>query len=135
MLYPVVIHKDRRSAYGVVVPDLPGCISAGDTIDEALANVREAIELHLEGMIEDGEAIPAPTALERRRVEYADATAFAMVAVDAGNLRTRAKRINITLPERILDRVDHVAKQLGESRSGLLAAAASEYVKHHPARA
>ena len=54
MNYPVVIHKDKKSDYGVSVPDLPGCISAGATVDEALAMVREAIELHLEGLIEEG---------------------------------------------------------------------------------
>jgi predicted RNase H-like HicB family nuclease len=64
MNYPIVIHKDRGSDYGVTVPDLPGCFTAGRTLDEALAMAKEAIELHLEGMIEQGEAVPRPGAVE-----------------------------------------------------------------------
>ena len=44
--------------YTVTVPSLPGCVSEGDTIDEAMANIREAIELHIESMIEYGEIVP-----------------------------------------------------------------------------
>ncbi len=60
-------HKEPRSDYGVSVPDLPGCISAGRTIDEALAMVREAIELHLEGLIEESGVVPLPSLLEKLR--------------------------------------------------------------------
>ena len=54
MIFPIVIHKDANSDYGVTVPDLPGCYSAGETLDETLAWTREAIELHLEGLIAEG---------------------------------------------------------------------------------
>ena len=131
MVFPIVIHKERDSAYGVSVPDLPGCISAGDTLEEAIGMAREAIELHLEGMIEDGAAIPTPRLLEIHRKHHADAAAFALVEIDAGNLRTKAVRINITLPERILARIDRTAKKRGQTRSGLLATAASEYIAAH----
>jgi len=50
MRYPVVIHKDQDSDYGVTVPDLPGCFSAGSTVDEAIDNAVEAIECHVEGL-------------------------------------------------------------------------------------
>ena len=60
MNYPIVIHKDKGFDYGVTVPDLPGCFSAGGTIDEAMEMAREAIELHLEGLIELGEVVPDP---------------------------------------------------------------------------
>ena len=59
MNFPIVIHKDRRSAYGVTVPDLPGCFSAGRTVEEAIAGAREAIELHLEGLLELGQSFRA----------------------------------------------------------------------------
>ena len=61
MLIPVAIHKDTDSLYGVTVPDIPGCFSAGETIEEALSNTREAIVFHLEGMLEDGEAVTVST--------------------------------------------------------------------------
>ena len=60
MNYPVVIHKDERSDYGVTVPDLPGCFSSGKTLEEALDNVKEAILCHVEGLVNDGEALPEP---------------------------------------------------------------------------
>jgi predicted RNase H-like HicB family nuclease len=129
MNYPVVIHKDEGSDYGVTVPDLPGCFSAGATIDEALAMAREAIELHLEGLIEDGLPIPEPTGIEQHKSnpDYADGV-WAVVRVDESNLRIRAKRVNITLPERVLDSVDRCAKAHGQTRSGLLARAAVHYM-------
>ena len=58
MRFSVVIHKDEKSGYGVTVPDLPGCFSAGDTLEEAIESVHEAIACHLEGLLMDGEPIP-----------------------------------------------------------------------------
>lgn len=87
MNYPVVIHKTKKSDYGVSVPDLPGCISAGRTVDEALAMIREAIELHLEGIIEEGGIAPLPTPIEQLRTDpdYADGT-WAIVNVDTDRM-------------------------------------------------
>lgn len=56
MRFPVVLHTDDGQHYGVIVPDLPGCYSAGDSIDDALVQVLEAIDLQLEGMMEDDTA-------------------------------------------------------------------------------
>lgn len=64
MKYPIAIEPgDPQHAFGVVVPDLPGCFSAGDTLDEALDNAREAIELWLETVIDDGGTVPEPRLL------------------------------------------------------------------------
>lgn len=129
MNYPVVIHKDRKSDYGVCVPDLPGCVSAGATVDEALAMVREAIELHLEGLIEEGGVIPLATPIETLRADpdYADGT-WAIVNVDESTLRVKIARVGITMPQRVLDAIDRHAKSNGETRSGLLARAAVRYI-------
>ena len=83
MIYLVAVHKDPDSDYGVSVPDMPGCISAGSTIDEALLMAREAMELHVWGMIEDGQDMPEPRTLEevRRNSDFADA-AWAYVEVE-----------------------------------------------------
>jgi len=67
MRFPVVLHTDDGVRYGVIVPDLPGCFSAGDTFDEALDSVHEAIELHLEGLIEEGGDVPVPRAIAAHR--------------------------------------------------------------------
>ena len=62
--YIALIHKDANSDYGVSFPDLPGVISTGSTLDEARAMAAEALALHLEGLAEDGEAVPEPSTLE-----------------------------------------------------------------------
>ena len=83
MHYPIAIHKDPGSDYGVTVPDLPGCFSAGSTVDEAMLMAREAIELYLDTLIEEGREIPLPSEVEtlKQRPEFADAM-WAFVTVD-----------------------------------------------------
>ena len=72
--YPIVIDKDPDSDYGVTVPDLPGCFTIGDTIADVLKQAVEAIELHLEGMLLDGDPIPEPKdiAFHETDPEYAE---------------------------------------------------------------
>jgi predicted RNase H-like HicB family nuclease len=129
MHYPVVIHKDVESEYGVTVPDLPGCFSAGATMEEALTNAVEAIELHLEGMLIDGEPLPLPKPLaeHQQNPDYADGV-WALVTVDLSRISGKSKRVNITLPERLLTVMDQYAAQHGETRSGLIAQAAMAYI-------
>jgi predicted RNase H-like HicB family nuclease len=132
MRYPVVIHKDKTSDYGVSVPDLPGCFSAGDTLEDALTHAVEAIECHLEGLLLDGDEIPPAQSVEShlKNKAYAGGT-WALVTVDLSRLASKAKRINITLPERVLALVDEQARREGETRSGLLARAALDYIGRH----
>ena len=129
-VYPVAIHKEVGSDYGVSVPDMPGCIGAGSTVAEALANVREAIAFHAEGMNEDGEAIPTPTRIEDwlGDNDYADAQLWAAVEVDLSAVRGRTRRYNVTLPETLVDRLDAAAQAKGSTRSGLLAELAGAYL-------
>ncbi|MBU2610027.1 MAG: type II toxin-antitoxin system HicB family antitoxin [Chloroflexi bacterium] len=129
MRYPVVIHKEPESDYGVTVPDLPGCFSAGKTMDEVLKEVVEAIECHLEGLLLDGESIPLPKTIESHRdnLDYA-AGIWAFVTVDITKLSGKTRRVNITLPERVLTVMDKYASEHGETRSGLIAEAAIEYI-------
>jgi len=123
MKYPIAIEPgDEKHAYGVVVPDLPGCFSAGDTLDEAMDNAREAIELWLETVIDDGGAVPEPRPLaEHQKKKAFKGWVWAVVAVDLAQLSDKAERVNITLPARVLRRIDAAAKEAGESRSGYLA--------------
>jgi predicted RNase H-like HicB family nuclease len=131
MRYPIVIHKEKGSDYGVIVPDLPGCFSAGDTIDDAITQAKEAIECHIEGLIADDEAIPEPQTIELHQTneEYAGGV-WAMVAIDLAHLNDKAKRINITVPERLLAMIDARAAQSGETRSGFLVRGALERLSH-----
>ena len=126
MKYPVVIEPaTATTAFGVVVPDLPGCFSAGDTIEEALDNAHEAIELWIESVLDDGGAVPVPTSIDawRKRREF-KGWIWALVAIDLSTLEGKAERVNITLPSRVLRRIDAKAAERGETRSGFLANAA-----------
>ena len=113
---------DKKHAFGVAVPDLPGCFSAGDTLDEAIANAREAVELWLETVIDDGLPVPEPQPLSKHQAnpEFAG-WIWAVVAVDLASLSDKVERINITLPARVLRRIDQAARQAGETRSAYLA--------------
>jgi predicted RNase H-like HicB family nuclease len=131
MRYPIAIEVgDKRHAYGVVVPDLPGCFSAGDTLEEALSNAQEAILLHLEGLLDEKRLIPKPSALASlQRKRAFKAWTWAVVDVDLSELGDKAARINITLPQRILRAVDAHARRSGETRSGFLARAAIDAMR------
>ena len=123
MRYPIAIESgDEHRAFGVVVPDLPGCFSAGDSLDEAIDNAREAIELWLETVIDDGGTVPEPrTITEHQANPEFYGWVWAVVAVDLAELSDKAERVNITLPARVLRRIDMAAKAAGESRSGFIA--------------
>lgn len=113
------------SAWGVVVPDLPGCFSAGDTLDEAMDNAHEAIDLHVKTMLEDGESIPPARTLAQWQAdpEYAG-WVWAVVDAQVEKYFGPADKINITVPRLILARIDEYAKRHGMSRSGFLVEAA-----------
>jgi len=129
MRFPVVLHTDDGVRYGVTVPDLPGCFSAGDTFDDALDSVVEAIDLHLEGLTEEGDDIPVPQPLfaHRQNPDYADGV-WAAVEVDVSRFEGQSAKINITMPRRLLAKIDEYAKAHGETRSGFLADAARSVI-------
>ena len=129
MRYPVVIHKEKGSAYGVTVPDIPGCFSAGDTLDEAFANAREAIFAHLELVTESGGDVADARSIEEHHTnkDYAGGT-WAFVDVDIDDLLGPAERVNVTIPKRALQKIDMAAKRRGDTRSGLLTRAALDFI-------
>jgi len=123
MRYPIAIEPgDEQHAWGVVAPDLPGCFSAGDTLDEAIANASEAISLWIETALDDGGDIPAPGSVlvHRDNPEFAG-WIWALAEVDPALLEDQTERVNITLPRRILARLDAKASAAGETRSGFIA--------------
>ena len=123
MRYPALIETGNDdTAYGVVVPDLPGCFSAGETLDEALLNAEAAVALWIDAALDQGQAIPVPSPLDsiRHLVGYGDWT-VALVSIDPAALDDSIERVNITLPRRVLHRLDQRAKAAGETRSGFIA--------------
>lgn len=123
MRYPVAIEPgDGTRAFAVVVPDLPGCFTAGDTLDEAIANAEAAVDAWIETALGQGQDVPAPTGVQ----QWAAATdhagwIFGIVTVDPASLDDRIERVDITLPRRVLHRLDARARAAGETRSGCIA--------------
>ncbi|WP_117193921.1 type II toxin-antitoxin system HicB family antitoxin [Rhizobium terrae] len=121
--YIGLIHKDADSDYGISFPDFPGVVTAGTDLDDARRMAEEALAVHVEGLLEDGEAIPEPSSLEAvmSDPENKDAVAI-LVSLKAQS--KRSVRLNITLPEDVLKEIDAYAESLGLTRSGFLALAA-----------
>ena len=115
----------ETTAFGVVVPNLPGCFSAGDTLDKAVDNAREAIELWCETVIEDGGDVPVSKTLAENQADPDFAGwIWAVVEVPVERYFGPAEKLNITLPRLLLAKIDEYARAHGETRSGFLADAA-----------
>jgi predicted RNase H-like HicB family nuclease len=134
MRYPIVIEPgSSTSAYGVVVPDLPGCFSAGDSLDEAMIAAEEAAAAWIDAALDAGEAVPKPSALDalRDRPDYAG-WSFGVITIDRALFDDTIERVNITLPRRVLHRLDALARAAGESRSGYIAHLTLEGARNAP---
>jgi predicted RNase H-like HicB family nuclease/uncharacterized protein (DUF1778 family) len=118
MEYIAYLHKERDSDFGVSFPDFPGCITAGKTLDEAARLAPEALELHIQGMVEDGDAVPEPSKIEdiQADVKKSGAIAF-MVSVDTPDATVR---VNITARESQIEKIDALAEQAGLTRSAYM---------------
>ncbi|MES2961290.1 MAG: type II toxin-antitoxin system HicB family antitoxin [Pseudomonadota bacterium] len=122
-IYLAVIQKDKSSDYAVIFPDFPTCITAGKTLDEAQNMAEEALQFHIDGMIEDKEEIPAPASLERVKAKYKKAEIFLVVPV---KIPSKVTRINITIDEKFLRKLDKYLENHDESRSSFFVSAAKK---------
>jgi len=125
--YIGLIHKEADSDFGVSIPDFPGAITAGKTLDDARAMAEEALALHVEGLTEDGEALPEPSTLEEVMSDPDNRTGVAIL-VSIKTEQPKAVRVNVTLPEDVLEQIDRYAEAHGFTRSGLLAQAAKKLI-------
>lgn len=132
MNYIGLIHKDTDSDYGVSFPDFPGVISAGKNLDEARAMAEEALSFHIDGLLEDGEAIPEPSSLEEVMSDPDNRDGVAIL-VAVKTEAAKSVRVNVTLPEDILTQIDKFAKERGLSRSSFLAQAAKKAIEQNAA--
>ena len=132
MLYVAFIHRDADSGFGISFPDFPGCISDGDTIDETIQRGATALAFHIEGMIQDGETVPAPRSLQGIEgdpslAEWREGAAICFVpaVIDKGSSR----RVNISLDYGLLQAIDDEAKRRGVTRSAFLSSAARNEIQ------
>ena len=123
MHYPVAIETGSNdTAFGIVIPDLPGCFSAGDTLDEAMAGATEAAAAWVDATLDAGGAIPRPSRLDALRANPDFVGwSFGVIMLDPALADDVTERVNITLPRRVLKRLDALARAAGESRSAYIA--------------
>ena len=128
----IALIDGKAGAYGVVVPDLPGCTSGGATTDEALRNAVAAVRLWAEDALADGEALPRARTAEQLRADpevteaIANGAALAIVPLllDAG----RPAKANLSIDAGLLAAIDDAAQEHGLTRSAFLASAAREKI-------
>lgn len=118
-----------RDVYGIIFPDFPGCVSAGNSFEEVLRMGAEALSAHVAWMKDDGDTIPEPSSLEQVRKmaagedgEWLDLDGSIIVMVPLLIFGDYAKRVNITIPVSLLEQIDAVTT----NRSGFLAEAARQ---------
>lgn len=130
MLYPIAIEiGDDEHAYGVVVPDIAGCFSAGDSMDDAVTQAKEAINGHLELLAEMGELPPVAKPLDYwvKEEEFAG-WVWAVVEIDVEPFMGKSTKFNVTLPNLLSKKIDDHVKANPErykNRSHFLQVAAT----------
>lgn len=127
--YIALLRKDDDSDFGVEFPDFPGCVTAGTSLDDAAKMAAEALALHVEGLLEDGEDIPEPSALDLIASRRATRGAVPFL-VSVPDPAKRAVRVNVTFYQDILDEIDEHAEGEGLSRSAFLARAAVKAIRN-----
>jgi predicted RNase H-like HicB family nuclease len=132
--YPALLEPAEGGGFGVVFPDLPGCVSFGETYEAAVAAAEEALSLHLEGMAEDGERAPAPVGLgdpaslpedHPGRAPLAPGHLWALISVEAPD---ESDRVNVYLQRSLLERIDRFTTHAGINRSAFFVAASRAYL-------
>jgi predicted RNase H-like HicB family nuclease len=128
----VALLDGHAGAYGVIVPDLPGCSSGGATIEEAVANAQEAVALWADEMASQGGEVPAPRPVEAALADPEVAAAItagsAIILVPLIHETGRATRVNISLDRGLLEAIDEAAAARKLTRSAFLASAAREKI-------
>jgi len=120
--YIAYLRKDKNSDYGVEFPDLPGCFSAGHTLEEAQAMAAEALVGHVSVLHEMGEPVPSPSSLDQLAEDPHRGDAV-MVLIDLDPALLKAERVNVMIPKSLLGRIDAAS---GGNRSRFLVEAAEQ---------
>jgi predicted RNase H-like HicB family nuclease len=129
--YFIGVVDGEPGAYGISFPDLPGCVSAGDTLQEVARNAEEALQMHVDAMIDEGMPVPEPRALDQIEADSEVREVTRMLVRAA--IGQRAVRINVSIDEGLLGLIDREAVERGQTRSGFLASAARELIERRVA--
>lgn len=122
-----IAERGERPGYGLYFPDLPGCVTAGDTLEELVANAHEALQLHLEGMTGGGYPIPKPTPIEQ--LPHDPEVQKLGVTLISVTLDGSPTDVSLKLPSKLLQRIDKAAGARGLTRNDFIAQGAEELLK------
>jgi len=122
----VMLIHEEDGTYGASFPDFPGATTVAGDLDTLYRKAAEVLAFHVGGMAEDGDDIPTPRTLDalRRDPAFRADSEGALVGLVEADLPGKAVRVNVTIEEGLLRRIDQAAQATGESRSGFLARAA-----------
>ena len=125
--YIAIIDQENSDQFGVIFPDFLGCITVGKNLEEAKKMAHQALQFHIDGMLEDGEDLPTPLSLDKIKKKYKNAKIFLVVRAKVKKLK--ARRINITIDERLLRKLDKFLANRDETRSSFFAKSIAKIVE------
>lgn len=129
--YFAAVMKDENSAYGVIFPDVPGCFSAGDTFEEAVANAEEVLRQHADVAAELGRKLPEPRGFDQLMADTEvrkEIGGMPLIAVPLPEVTDRRIEVAVSVDRGLYDAIGDAAKAKGMTRADFLAAAAREKI-------
>lgn len=127
--YIALVEEAQDGGYGVSFPDLPGCVSGGDDMDDAVKNAAEALSLHLDGMIEDGETLPDARTLDQVDNDLGKPAGRFVYASVSAEIEDDSERVNVYLPKSLLAQIQRFGERTGiDNRSTFVRLAARYYL-------
>jgi predicted RNase H-like HicB family nuclease len=129
-LYPAVLERGPKGAFGAWFPDFPGCVAGGRSQEQTIERAENALAQAVDGLFEHGRPLPAPTPIERIALPRGcDFLAYFIVGVDPPD---PSERVNVYLPKSLIGQIDRRAAELGMSRSSFFGLAASTALTYFP---
>jgi predicted RNase H-like HicB family nuclease len=125
-----ILHEEN-GVFGVLFPDFPGCVTGGESEEDAVRKADEALTFHVAGMVEDGESIPSSRGQKElwQDPDFAESVKDGVLFIARYELPKKAVRINISMDESLIEQIDRAAEHMGQSRSAFLADAARARLK------
>ena len=129
-LYPAVLERGPKGAFGAWFPDFPGCVAGGRSQEQTIERAENALAQAVDGLFEHGRPLPPPTPIERIVLpKGCDFLAYFIVGVDPPD---PSERVNVYLPKSLIGQIDRRAAELGMSRSSFFGLAASTALTYFP---
>src|SRR5882724_2640742 len=129
-LYPAVLERGPKGAFGAWFPDFPGCVAGGRSQEQTIERAENALAQAVDGLFEHGRPLPLPTPIERIALpKGCDLLAYFIVGVDPPD---PSERVNVYLPKSLIGRIDRRAAELGMSRSSFFGLAATTALSRFP---